>query len=154
MTQPHGLRLASALCGLLASLMPGCAKRKITPEELPGTWEATSTSLLRLPNESRPLHPVLALHAGGQVEARDVPYGLADPLRREKDVASRASGRWSLEDDGYGRPIIRVVFREVDGRTANQYNQLWVERSGAGFRAGFYFGDPDSGERFVYERRP
>jgi hypothetical protein len=134
--------------------MPGCAKRKITPEELPGTWEATSTALLRPPNESRPLHPVLVLRGGGHLEARDVPYGLAGPFRPEKDVASRASGRWSLEDDGYGRPIIRLVFREIDGQAANQYNMVWVERSGASFRAWFYFGDPDSGERFIYERKP
>lgn len=146
------MRLASALCGLFASLLPGCAKHRFLRENAIGIWDAASSSLDLLARAPRPGRPRLHLSADGTFEGQNVPYELAESVVSKKGLASAAKGTWSVDDDGQGRTVVNLLFREVDGEPTSYLTGLYVGCWRGHCKAWFYLGDPDSGRRFVFER--
>jgi hypothetical protein len=132
--------------GVLVKLLVllGCSTPPITREAVVGSW----TDRAAASRDSKP-HARLRLLDDGSFAADSVPRQLAAHPNDTAPALVSGAGTWVIADDGYGRPGVRLAFRNVDGKEADYWNFLYGGRERGALTLHFHLADPDSGQPFT-----
>jgi hypothetical protein len=141
-----GLWAISAVAAVC--LLPSCSGRQLTETDVVGTWVPDTESQKRLASVDRAKCQIV-FSADGSLTA-EAPSGLMQGDGSTFDLVTR-SGDWSVTQDLYGETEVELHFRAEGGRIES-YDHLRSQVRGDRFELYFFIGDPDSNERFVFER--
>jgi hypothetical protein len=142
--------IAAVLAGgvALALSVPSCSGRRVTESDIQGIWVPDRESQQYVDPVARSQCRIEFL-SDGTVKAATPPlYG---PIHRDRPVKlDIRKGDWSLVQRGRGNSVeLHLV---AVGEKMELYFPLEVESKGDDLVMFFYLNDPDSGDRFVFER--
>lgn len=149
------MRILHLMAFGLAAVLAGCRGPGVTPGELVGTWRMAAESRRQLGTACAAADSGLSFRDGGTFSASQLPQGFFDVDPGLDASVASGDGRWSIKEERAG-PYVQLLFDDVRGmrgRPAVPYgDRLEIARARDRLDLFFFRGDPDQGERVVFER--